>query len=63
MKKVAAIYVLFIFEKSFNKVTQLPKKNQNSSFKDVGDDNWALFHTFASEVSEKPGVRDNLLFF
>ena len=32
-------------------------------FKDVGDDNWALFHTFLSEVSEKPGLRNNLIFF
>ena len=27
--------------------------------KDVGHDNWALFYTFSSEVSEKPGFRNN----
>ena len=27
--------------------------------KDVGDHNWALFYTFSSEVSEKPGFRNN----
>ena len=27
--------------------------------KDVGDDNWALFYTFSSDVSEKPGFRNN----
>ena len=30
--------------------------------KDVGDDNWALFYTFSSEVSEKPGFRNNYFF-
>ena len=28
-------------------------------FKDVGDDNWAPFYTFSSEVSEKLGFRNN----
>ena len=27
--------------------------------KDVSDDNWALFYTFSSEVSEKLGFRNN----
>ena len=27
--------------------------------KDVGVDNWALFYAFSSEVSEKPGFRNN----
>ena len=31
----------------------------NSTLKDVGDDNWALFYTFSSEVSEKLGFRNN----
>jgi hypothetical protein len=30
--------------------------------KDVGDDNLALFYTFSSEVSEKPGFRNNYFF-
>ena len=30
--------------------------------KDVADDNWALFYTFSSEVSEKYGFRNNLFF-
>ena len=33
------------------------------SLKDVGDDNWALFYTFSSKVSEKPGFRNNYFFF
>jgi hypothetical protein len=40
-------------------------QNSNSCFltikvnlnKDVSDDNWALFNTFSSEVSEIPGLR------
>ena len=32
------------------------------SLKDVGVDNWALFYTFSSEVSEKPGFRNNYFF-
>jgi hypothetical protein len=45
-----------------------PTKNQAAvpfvlRLKDVGDDNWALFHTFSSEVSEKPGFRNNKFFF
>jgi hypothetical protein len=32
-------------------------------FKDVGDDNWALFYTFSSEVSEKPGFKNDLFIF
>jgi hypothetical protein len=31
-------------------------------FKDMSDDNWALFYTFSSEVSEKPGFRNNNFF-
>ena len=30
--------------------------------KGVGVDNWALFYTFSSEVSEKPGFRNNFFF-
>jgi hypothetical protein len=29
----------------------------------VGDDNWALFCTFSSEVSEKPTFRNDLFIF
>ena len=28
----------------------------------MGDDNWAIFYTFSSEVSEKPGFRNNYFF-
>ena len=32
------------------------------AFKDVGDNNWALFFTFSSGVSEKPSCRNNYFF-
>jgi hypothetical protein len=35
----------------------------NSHFKHVGDDNLAFFYTFSSEVSEKPGFRNNYFLF
>ena len=31
-------------------------------FKRVGVDNWAILYTFTSEVSEKPGFRNNYFF-
>jgi hypothetical protein len=39
--------------------TTIPLK----AFKDVGDDNWALFYTFSSGFSEKPGFRNNYFLF
>jgi hypothetical protein len=42
--------------KNFNFLTI---KNTFLTLKDVGDDNWALFYTLLSEVSEKPGFRNN----
>jgi hypothetical protein len=44
------------FKKSLKNLRNDKLKN---GIKDVGDDNLALFYTFSSKVSEKPGFRNN----
>ena len=45
--------------KGFTTIKYLGHQNIEKELKDVGVDNWALFYTFSSEVSEKPGFRNN----